>query len=519
MSSALDTFERSLIEASRKLTSTASGRRAHRASMRSRRVRRLIVPGALAGGLAAALLVVFAVLPSSGGEPELGVGQATAKAVLTRAAKIAASTPASTVPNAHQFLYIKWVRSYTSGETVKRHTFGLTDGQTEQDWEEPDGSGRQKLSDGFHRFPSQAARAAWEAAGRPVVNPPSIDATYPRGAYFNQCGIAPRGTVGLSTNPTRLLRQVISRYEDHRYNPGTTLNTAACILVTSAYPPLRAATYRMIEQLHGVRYLGAMRDGTGRKGVAVAVPEPGAGVSSVVIFDPVTAKPLELETIRAGAKTHASAGRKQHTDLANGTVVSAEILLSSGVVNTEEALPGGGRVAFKRPAKTHVTAPPVPASTPQPNTSTLSALRNELSILRRPQSPTDHMPGWAVRDEQQPHCGSCLNIPQLIPSATRLLTKISIPAARAKAAGGVHGPERVYLVLGRLTKSWQVKPSQKNQIPTITMNGWHQRGAELLRAAPFDRGFRSLPGALPAADRHRTQPCRDHHLRANAHPT
>ena len=44
----------------------------------------------------------------------------------------------------------------------------------------------------------------------------------------------------------------------------------------------------------------------------------------------------------------------------------------------------------------------------------------------------------------------------------------------------IRGPERVYLVLGKLERSWAVKPSQKNQIPTLTMNGWHQRGAALL---------------------------------------
>jgi hypothetical protein len=463
MSSALDTFEQSLIEASRGLHVPARARQPERLSSRSRRWRgpRLFVPGAIATGLAAALLLVFAVLPGGGVEPELGVGQASARAVLARAAQIAAATPASTVPNSHQFLYIKWIRSFTGSETIKHHTFALTNGQTEQDWEAPDGSGRQKLSAGFSRFLTPAGRSAWLAAGRPTVKPTSIDGTYPRGAYFNQCGIAPRGTIGLSTNPERLLRQVIDRYEGRHYSAGATLNMAACILVTSAYPPLRAATYRMIEHVHGVQYLGAMRDGTGREGVALAVPDPKAGVKSIVIFDRVTAKPLELE------------------DVQNRTALSAEILLGSGVVNTEEALPNGGSVAFKRPPKIHVTEPAVPANPTQPQLTTLPELRGALSILRRPQSTADLMPAWAVTDEERQACSNCLNIPKLIPSATRLLTTIKVPAAMSEGDGGLHGPERVYLVLGTLTKGWQVKSSQKNQIPATPMNGWHQRGSEL----------------------------------------
>jgi hypothetical protein len=487
MSSALDVFEESLLEASRALHTPAAPQQPARASMssRERRWRRLLVPGALAAGLAAALFAVLAILPGSGGEPELGVGQASAKAVLSRAAAIASATPASTVPNARQFLYIKWIRSNATTETTKRHTYAFTSGQTEQDWEAPDGSGRQKLSNGFYTFLTPADRAAWKAAGKPAISKgPNLDGTYPRGAYFNECDISPRGVVGLSTNPAQLLRQVIDRYEGHHYSPSSTLNTAACILVTSAYPPLRAATYRMIGRLRGVEYLGPMRDGIGRKGVGVAVPDTKSGTKAIVIFDRVTAKPLELELVQTRVITQAPPGVSKRAmkqqQLPNGTVVEAEIMLSSGVVNTEEALPGGGSVGFKRPPKIDVTAPAVPASPAQPNITTLPALRGELAILRRPQSAADRLPAWAVEDEERQGCSNCLNMPKLISAQTRLLTQFRIPTAMTKGAFGFHGPERVYLVLGELKRSWAVKPSQKNQIPTVTLNGWHQHGAALV---------------------------------------
>jgi hypothetical protein len=486
MSSALDVFERSLIDAGRALHTPTEPTRSRRASRRSpdRGWRRLLVPAAMAAGLAAILFVVLAILPSSGGQPQLGVGQASAQAVLARAAQIAAATPASTVPNAHQFLYIKWIRGSAGTQTTKRHTYAFTSGQTEQDWEAPDGSGRQKLSGGFYTFLAPQDRAAWKAAGsRAISKGPNIDGTYPRGAYFNECGLSPRGTVGLSANPTRLLRQVIDRYEQHHYSAGATLDTAACILISSAYPPLKAATYRMIEHLRGVEYLGPRRDDIGRRGVAVAVPDRKAGIKSVVIFDRVTAMPLELEAIQTRVTTRAAPGISKRImkeqELPNGTVVESQILLASGVVNTEESLPGGGSVAFKRPPKIHVTQPAVPANPAQPNITTLPPLRGELSILRRPQTGADHLPAWAVKDEERQGCSNCLNVPTLMASQTRLLTTLKVPKPQSAGALGIHGPERVYLVLGDLKPSWGVRPSRKNQIPTVTMNGWHQRGAQL----------------------------------------
>lgn len=486
MSSALDVFEKSLIDASRVLHAPGEPARPERASMRSRgpNWRRLLVPAALATGLASALLAVLGILPSSGGQPALGVGQASAQAVLARAAMIAASTPASTVANAHQFLYIKWIRSFAGTQTARGHTFAFTNGQTEQDWEAPDGSGRQRLGAGFYKFLTPADRAAWVAAGRPrVAKPAVIDGTYPRRAYFNECDISPRGTIGLSTNPTQLLRQVVTRYEQHHYSAGATLNMAACILISSAYPPLKAATYRMIERLRGVEYLGPMRDGIGRRGVGVAVPDRKAGIKSVVIFDRVTAMPLELGSIQTQVNTWAPPGVSKRTvkeqELPNGTVVEAQIVLASGVVNTEELLPGGGRVAFKQPPKTHVSQPPVPANPVQPNVTTLSALRGELAILRRPPAPADRMPAWEVKDEERQGCSNCLNMPKLIASQTRLLTEFKVPKRYEQGITAMIGPERVYLILGELKPTWAVKPSAKNQIPTITMNGWHQRGSQL----------------------------------------
>jgi hypothetical protein len=488
MSSALDNFEKSLVDASRALHAPAGSvasprQRSSRSSARSWRP--LLAPATMAAVLAAALFGVLAILPSGGGQPALGVGQASAQAVLARAAAIAASTPASTVPNAHQFLYIKWIRSSTGTQTTKGHTYAFTNGQTEQDWEAPDGPGRQKLSNGFYTFLRPVDRAAWKAAGRPPISKGlNIDGTYPRGAYFNECGISPRGTIGLSTDPARLLRQVIDRYEGHHYNPGSTLAMAACVLVSSAYPPLKAATYRMIEHLQGVEYLGPMHDGIGRRGVGVAVPDRKAGIRSVVILDRVSAMPLELEAIQTRVNTWAPPGISRRTvkeqELPNGTVVNSQILLSSGVVDTEEALPGGGHVAFKHPPKIKVTQPSVPANPAQPSITTLPALRDELAILRRPQNPIDRMPVWEVKDEERQGCSNCLNMPTLIPAETRLLATFPVPRAYSRGRFGLHGPQRVYLVIGKLNRHWGVKPSEKNQIPRITMNGWHQRGSALL---------------------------------------
>ncbi len=243
--------------------------------------------------------------------PGLGTGQAQAKAVLAHIAHIAATTPASSVPSADQFLYTEWIDGYTGNEVHDGHNYRLTNGQTEQDWEAPDGSGRQLTSAGFFHLLTPADNAQWLAAGRANDSGAAegggiMDSSYPKGAYFNNCGMLPTGPAGLSTDPKLLLGQIVARYEKGSYSTEATLDKALCILETSAYPPLRAATYRMIGELPGIESLGTMTDTLGRSGTAVAAPPDPTGEQYVVILDPTTGMPLEQGKSRPAATTTTS---------------------------------------------------------------------------------------------------------------------------------------------------------------------------------------------------------------------
>jgi hypothetical protein len=278
------------------------------------------------------------------------------------------------VPRAGQFLYTEWIDGYTGNEVHDGHNYRLTNGQTEQDWEAPDGSGRQLTSAGFFHLLTPADNAQWLAAGSANDSGAAegggiMDASYPKGAYFNNCSMLPTGPAGLSTDPRLLLRQIVAQYEKGHYSTEATLDKALCILETSAYPPLRAATYRMISELPGIESLGTMTDTLGRSGTAVAAPpDANTGEQYVVILDPTTGMPLEQEDVQANNNhnhqiyfTPAPKTEKQRQEdatleaqqtLAVGTVVDYRVFVKSGVVDSDTALPGGGSVPSK-PGITH----------------------------------------------------------------------------------------------------------------------------------------------------------------------
>ena len=306
--------------------------------------------------------------------PGLGPDRRRRKEILARAAHVAATTPASAVPSAGQFLYTEWIDGTTGNEVMRGHNIRLTNGQTEQDWEAPDGSGRQRTTAGFFQLLTPADNAQWLAAGNPSLTGAApgggtMDGSYPKGAYFNNCGIKPNALVGLSTGPTQLLQQIIQRFQQGHFSASSTLSLATCIIETSAYPPLRAAAYRMLAQLPGIQSLGTKTDTLGRSGVAVGVQIPSIGEESVVIFDPSTGIPLETEDIQTSndskiyftppPKTEKQRERdaklEAQQSLPNGTIVDYRVFVKSGVVDSDESLPEGGSIPVNA-GTTHATS-------------------------------------------------------------------------------------------------------------------------------------------------------------------
>lgn len=306
--------------------------------------RRLVLPGLIATGLATALLIVAALLPSrEASDTRLGAAPASAKSVLEHVASVADRAPASAVPSAHQYLYLKWIRGWTSMEEFNGRVFASSDRDTEQDWEAPNGSGRQRIVEWGFRFLTPADRSAWQASGARWPAEPSTDGTYPVGAYFDNCNVPPRGPAGLSTEPAQLLNELVQRYERGHFDLAGTVGTVACMLQATGYPPLRAALYRVLERLPRVQLLGWRQDRVGRRGVAIAVTEH--GTREVLLIDPATANALELDQIQVTQPP--SRGAPIPRQLPNGTVVAFSVYLDRGVVNSQTALPGGGKMPFR----------------------------------------------------------------------------------------------------------------------------------------------------------------------------
>jgi hypothetical protein len=404
--------------------------------------KRLVIPAAASCALAAAIVVVLALLPGSSQNETLlgGPGPATAQTVLERAAAIASRSIYS-FPASHQFLYLKWINGNSATTSYKGHRFGLTDAYVEQDWEAANGSGRQKLDKGTMHFFTPHDLAEWRAAKTTEGNEPALDGTYPVGAYFDNCDIQLDKLSTLSTNPTVLLHQIEKITGAKTQVVQSIMRTVACALQASQKPALNAALYRVVEHLPGIKLLGSRDDYIGRSGVAVAVDVP--HFQEVLIIDPITAAPLEFEYVQTSRIPGGP-----NSNVPDGTPVNFAVYLAHGVVKTMTALPGGGTVPMKVHHHPPLTAPAVPANPAQPLVTTISALKVELSILRRPQTAADRLPAWAVAEEQREGCSNCFNVPRLLLGETRLIGTVRTPPASEGTNFGHNNPEHIYLVVG-----------------------------------------------------------------------
>ncbi len=278
---------------------------------------RLRVPVTVAASMAAVIFAGVALLPGE----EAGVPASPAIA-LERVAYVATHQPAATFPGPHQYLYLKFQEGWT--EVENSVAFQTID--TQQDWVAPNGSGRQRLTvDGLPHFLTARDKAAWLAACRPELVPPSTDGTYPAGGYpaGNQLD-----TSGLPAQPTELLSAIVRRFEHGRFDVTQTFETAGTLLQDSGSPALRAAVYRMVARLPGVELLGRRTDPLGRVGVAVGIV--GAGVRDELLFDSATSDVLEQAQVQVS-------DRAEHVPA--GTVLHYVAYEGRGVVDSIRALP------------------------------------------------------------------------------------------------------------------------------------------------------------------------------------
>jgi hypothetical protein len=87
----------------------------------------------------------------------------------------------------------------------------------------------------------------------------------------------------------------VTRYGDGKPDPTLFVNVTA-LLEESQTPSFRAALYRVVELLPGIKNLSAMTDQLGRRGTAVGYTDD--GVRYELIFSPATSAVLEVRGVQ-----------------------------------------------------------------------------------------------------------------------------------------------------------------------------------------------------------------------------
>jgi hypothetical protein len=244
---------------------------------------------------------------------------ATAAAVLGKAALTAARQPAGAVAGPGQYLYVKAIEGQADGTASGpdgKTTWGICV-QAVQVWAAPDGSGR------------EVASAPTGSCGDGVI--PSQ--TFPKGQEIDLI-VYPRAA-DLPTDPAALEQFIVRHFEGGTENAAATFEFAGTFMQSGAPPRVRAALYRMIQNLPGIQSLGPMTDKIGRHGIGVGFTQH--GVRDVLIFDPATSAVLEREGVATDpSQIPVPPGRAQFRVNA---VINYTVYEASGVVNSITAVP------------------------------------------------------------------------------------------------------------------------------------------------------------------------------------
>jgi hypothetical protein len=286
---------------------------------RARRRRRAVwvmASTAIAGAAAGTLLV--AGLGAAPGSPPLvtGLTSPATVALLDRIALTAARTPVMVMPGHGKYLYIKVIDESRGSSTSASGTISGVCVQTIQDWAAADGSGRQVASR------PAATCYGYEPSYIFRKNPGPDNYIYP-------------GARSLPTDPASLERFIESHFQNGAVDAGATFEFAGTFLDAGAPPPVRAALYRLIALLPGVKVLGPMTDRLGRPGIGLGFTE--YGVRDVLIVDPATSAVLEREGVVVGRNPF---GTENEPWWKIGTVINYTIYVTSGVTNSDRVPPG-----------------------------------------------------------------------------------------------------------------------------------------------------------------------------------
>jgi hypothetical protein len=138
---------------------------------------------------------------------------------------------------------------------------------------------------------------------------PRFERTWPKGGVTTSDNPLdwPKNLLGwesLPASPAAIDRAIIRRFEHGHARDTATFAYAAAFLQENAPPAIRAALYRAIELLPGVRNLGPMTDLLGRRGIGVGLVR--SGIRQELIFNPGTSRALQAELVAVGSSRQAT---------------------------------------------------------------------------------------------------------------------------------------------------------------------------------------------------------------------
>ncbi|MCW3014214.1 MAG: hypothetical protein JWO02_1306 [Solirubrobacterales bacterium] len=296
--------------------------------------RRPIVLAGAATALAVAGLVAVSVI--GGGSDSRLVAPADAAQALGRVADVAADRPDATLQPG-EYWYVQDASRYltTVGDSPPYSALGST--ELRETWTDRDGNGRYRsTSTGQPEFLGPRDRQRWKRSGSPQLSgrgPGQIETQAIRSSGFT-AGASTLTYEQLSDLPTegnKMYSELRRLAGDSGPSPDEEVFTIiGDLLRNDPVPPrVRAALYRAVAYIKGIRLVGPVKDSLNRPGVAVELDS--SGMHRRLVFDPDTALLLAEQDVLAE--------RVSYIDADPGTIVGDRLAVRQTIVSSDDARP------------------------------------------------------------------------------------------------------------------------------------------------------------------------------------
>jgi hypothetical protein len=253
-------------------------------------------PGAMAAAVGAAILLS---LGSGVQEGRVAPAPATAADALERAATAATRKPApEPFPRPAQFFYTRTQATYLDVAVANGPiTVPSLNTRTREAWISLGRRGGERTIATKQRFPSAAARAAWVKAGRFDLGSSDGKSMTSLGKttyYLGNERLSYLQLLAFNQSGPALYQRLRAHYREGQGGgiDDEIFTQVGDALREQASPPrLRAALYRALKEVPGVRYLGRVRDRLGRPAIGIG-RTTNRGTQRELLFDPGTSAML-----------------------------------------------------------------------------------------------------------------------------------------------------------------------------------------------------------------------------------